>query len=231
MDKSWIDSKVPPNILLDQWREVMAYWSSKEANEFCGPAHRTGRTFFANLRKKGEYNEQLSRIPGPLQTNDALEKIFHAMVGTDGHGYCKTYGTCITRSVVDPKEVGPSQASSSLTVEKITQQVVYPAKMSSSSIGGEEGQMLRFMSKKCRCGRKAAIRIVEFEKPSKVGYAPIYGRDEIDDEKPRVEEGVQFNGKLMKLGMKMEALTMMMKTSMVVLLVCFISTMLMFSMK
>ncbi|GMP36497.1 hypothetical protein CsSME_00008608 [Camellia sinensis var. sinensis] len=126
--------------------------------------------------------------------------------------------------------------------------------MSSSSIGGEEGQMLRFMSKKCRCGRKAAIRIVEFEKPSKgrlyyvyenaslggcdfwawcnlVGYAPIYGRDEIDDEKPRVEEGVQFNGKLMKLGMKMEALTMMMKTSMVVLLVCFISTMLMFSMK
>ncbi|KAI8006915.1 hypothetical protein LOK49_LG07G00601 [Camellia lanceoleosa] len=44
---------------------------------------------------------------------------------------------------------------------------VYPEKMSSSSIGGGEGQMLRFMSKKCRCGRKAAIRIVESEKPSK----------------------------------------------------------------
>ncbi|KAI7986673.1 hypothetical protein LOK49_LG14G00688 [Camellia lanceoleosa] len=114
--------------------------------------------------------------------------------------------------------------------------------------------MLRFMSKKCRCGRKAAIRIIKSKKPSKgksyyvcenaglggcdlwawcnpVGYAPIYERDEIDDEKPRVEEGVQFNGRLMKLEMKMEALTMMMKTSMVVLLVCFISTMLMFSMK
>ncbi|GMQ02893.1 hypothetical protein CsSME_00048921 [Camellia sinensis var. sinensis] len=130
----------------------------------------------------------------------------------------------------------------------------YPAKMSSSSIGGGEGQMLRFISKKCRCGRKIAIRIVESEKPSKgrlyyvcenaglgscdfwswcnpVGYATIYGRDEIDDEKPRVEEGVQFNARLMKLEMKMEALTMIMKTSMVVLLVCFIFTMLMFSMK
>ncbi|GMP49762.1 hypothetical protein CsSME_00016638 [Camellia sinensis var. sinensis] len=122
--------------------------------------------------------------------------------------------------------------------------------MSSSSIEGGEGQMLRFMSKKCRCGRKVAIRIVESKKLSKgrlyyvcenaslrgcdfwawcnpVGYAPIYGRDKIDDEKPRVEEGVQFNGRLMK----MEALTMMMMTSMVVLLVCFISTMLMFNMK
>ncbi|GMP99683.1 hypothetical protein CsSME_00047063 [Camellia sinensis var. sinensis] len=126
--------------------------------------------------------------------------------------------------------------------------------MSSSSIGGEEGQMLRFMTKKCRCGRKAAIRIVKFVKPSKgrlyyvcenaglggcdfwawcnlVEYAPIYRREEIDDEKPRVEEGVQFNERLMKLEIKMETLTMMMKTSIVVLLVCFISSMLMFSMK
>ncbi|KAI7985192.1 hypothetical protein LOK49_LG14G00243 [Camellia lanceoleosa] len=39
--------------------------------------------------------------------------------------------------------------------------------MSSSSIGGGKGQMLRFMSKKCCCGRKATIRIVESEKPSK----------------------------------------------------------------
>ncbi|CAL5406980.1 unnamed protein product [Camellia sinensis] len=133
-------------------------------------------------------------------------------------------------------------------------QVVYPAKMSSSSIGGGERQLLRFMSKKCRCGRKATIRIVESEKPSKgrlyyvcenaglegcdfwawynsVGYAPIYGRNEIDDEKPRVEEGVRFNGRVMKLEMKIETLTMMIKTPMVVLLVCFISTILMFSMK
>ncbi|GMP44464.1 hypothetical protein CsSME_00013384 [Camellia sinensis var. sinensis] len=126
--------------------------------------------------------------------------------------------------------------------------------MSSSSISGGEGQMLRFMSKKCRCGKKVAIRIMESEKPSKgrlyyvcekaglggcdfwawcnpVGYAPTYGRDEIDDEKPRVEESVHFNGRLMTLEMKMEALNMMMKTSIVVLLVCFISTMLMFSIK
>lgn len=71
----------------------------------------------------GEYNKQLSRILEPLQTNDALEKIFHDLVGKDGHGYCKTYGTSVTRSAVYPKEIGPSQASSSLTVEEITQQV------------------------------------------------------------------------------------------------------------
>ncbi|CAL5398662.1 unnamed protein product [Camellia sinensis] len=84
--------------------------------------------------------------------------------------------------------------------------------MSSSNIGGGEEQMLRFMSKKC-CERKAVIRIVESEKPSKgrlyyicenaglggcdfwawrkpVRYAPIYERDENDDEKPRFEESV-----------------------------------------
>ncbi|KAI7982220.1 hypothetical protein LOK49_LG15G02160 [Camellia lanceoleosa] len=126
--------------------------------------------------------------------------------------------------------------------------------MSSSSMDSGERQMLRVINKKCRCGKKAAIRIVEFEKPSKgklyymcekaclggcdfwawcnpVGFAPIYGRDEIDYDKPRFEEGAHFNGRLMKLEMKMEALNMIMKASMVVLVVCFISTMLMFSMK
>ncbi|GMP23886.1 hypothetical protein CsSME_00001333 [Camellia sinensis var. sinensis] len=126
--------------------------------------------------------------------------------------------------------------------------------MSSSSMGGGEGQMLRFTSKKCHCRKKTTIRIVESEKPSKgrlyyvcknaglegcdlwawcnpVGFAPTYGRDEIDEEKPRIEEGVHFNGRLMKLEMKIEALNMMMKASMVVLVVCFISTVLMFSMK
>ncbi|GMQ10953.1 hypothetical protein CsSME_00053756 [Camellia sinensis var. sinensis] len=33
-----------------------------------------------------------------------------------------------------------------------------PVKMSSSSMGGGEGQMLRFISKKCRCGKKAYLR-------------------------------------------------------------------------
>ncbi|KAI7998432.1 hypothetical protein LOK49_LG10G01958 [Camellia lanceoleosa] len=126
---------------------------------------------------------------------------------------------------------------------------------SSSSKGTGEGQMLRFINKKCRCGKKIAIRIVESEKPSKgrlyyvceitslggcdlwawcnlVGFASSYGRDEIlPDEKPRVEEGVHFNGRLMKLEMKIEALNMIMKASMVVLVVCFISTMLISSMK
>ncbi|CAL5420134.1 unnamed protein product [Camellia sinensis] len=98
---------------------------------------------------------------------------------------------------------------------------------------------------------KNNIRIVESLKPSKgrlyymcdlaglggcdlwawcnpVGFASSYGRDEIlPDEKSRVEEGVHFNGRLMKL----EALNMIIKASMVVLAVCFISTMLMSSMK
>ncbi|KAI7980956.1 hypothetical protein LOK49_Contig88G00002 [Camellia lanceoleosa] len=55
-----------------------------------------------------EYNEQLSRILEPLQTNDALEKIFHDMMGTNGHRYYKTW---------DRRNLKCSEIEESLTAE------------------------------------------------------------------------------------------------------------------
>ncbi|CAL5352520.1 unnamed protein product [Camellia sinensis] len=62
-------------------------------------------------------------IDEPLRTEEVQDKIFHNLVGKDGHGYCKTYGIGVPRSAVYKKDVSPSQASSSSTVEEITQQV------------------------------------------------------------------------------------------------------------
>ncbi|CAL5419372.1 unnamed protein product [Camellia sinensis] len=70
-----------------------------------------------------EYDEQLSMIDEPLRTEEVQDKIFHNLVGKDGHGYCKTYGIGVPQSAVYKKDVSPSQASSSSTVEEITQQV------------------------------------------------------------------------------------------------------------
>ncbi|CAL5354982.1 unnamed protein product [Camellia sinensis] len=70
-----------------------------------------------------EYNEQLSMTDEPLRTEEVQDKIFHNLVGKAGHGYCKTYGIGVPRSAVYKKDVSPSQASSSSTVEEITQQV------------------------------------------------------------------------------------------------------------
>ncbi|THG00097.1 hypothetical protein TEA_012393 [Camellia sinensis var. sinensis] len=157
-----INEKVPLDILPEQWRVMVEYWSSKDAmkiasrnsknRELRGPVHRTGRTPFADVRHKmmtdgestnkmsvfmktrmitdpdvklflDEYNEQLSMIDEPLRTEEVQDKIFHNLVGKDGHGYCKTYGIGVPRSAVYKKDVSPSQASSSSTVEEITQQV------------------------------------------------------------------------------------------------------------
>ncbi|KAL7168154.1 hypothetical protein ACSBR2_038570 [Camellia fascicularis] len=157
-----INEKVPLDILPEQWRVMVEYWSSKDpmkiANrnsknrELRGPVHRTGRTPFADVRHKmmtdgestnkmsvfmktrmitdpdvklflDEYNEQLLMIDEPLRTKEVQDKIFHNLVGKDGHGYCKPYGIGVPRSAVYKKDVSPSQASSSSTVEEITQQV------------------------------------------------------------------------------------------------------------
>ncbi|XP_028114042.1 uncharacterized protein LOC114312063 [Camellia sinensis] len=134
-------------------KDAMKIASRNSKNrELRGPVHRTGRTPFADVRHKmmtdgestnkmsvfmktrmitdpdvklflDEYNEQLSMIDEPLRTEEVQDKIFHNLVGKDGHGYCKTYGIGVPRSAVYKKDVSPSQASSSSTVEEITQQV------------------------------------------------------------------------------------------------------------
>ncbi|CAL5327696.1 unnamed protein product [Camellia sinensis] len=134
-------------------KDAMKIASRNSKNrELRGLVHRTGRTPFADVRHKmmtdgestnkmsvfmktrmitdpdvklflDEYNEQLSMIDEPLRTEEVQDKIFHNLVGKDGHGYCKTYGIGVPRSAVYKKDVSPSQASSSSTVEEITQQV------------------------------------------------------------------------------------------------------------
>ncbi|CAL5386748.1 unnamed protein product [Camellia sinensis] len=57
-----INEKVPLDILPEQWRVMVEYWSSKDAmkiasrnsknRELRGPVHRTGRTPFADVRHK-----------------------------------------------------------------------------------------------------------------------------------------------------------------------------------
>ncbi|KAL7263694.1 hypothetical protein ACSBR1_001788 [Camellia fascicularis] len=69
-----INEKVPLDILPEQWRVMVEYWSSKDAmkignrnsknRELRGPVHRTGRTPFANVRHKmmtdGESTNKMS---------------------------------------------------------------------------------------------------------------------------------------------------------------------------
>ncbi|CAL5333402.1 unnamed protein product [Camellia sinensis] len=83
------------------------------------------------------------------------------------------------------------------------------------------------------CVKMGVLRVVISALGNLVEFAPTYGGDEID-KKYRVQEGeayMHFNGRLMNREMKMEALNMMMKASMVVLIMCFIGTILMFTMK
>ncbi|THG04772.1 hypothetical protein TEA_029600 [Camellia sinensis var. sinensis] len=70
-----------------------------------------------------EYNEQISMIDEPFKTEEVQDKIFHNLVGKDGHGYCKTYEIVVPRSAVYKKDISPLQTSSSSTVKEITQQL------------------------------------------------------------------------------------------------------------
>ncbi|PRQ50929.1 hypothetical protein RchiOBHm_Chr2g0138651 [Rosa chinensis] len=49
-------------------------------------------------------------------------RIFHSLMGDDGHGYCRTFGAGVPRSLVYSKESNISQSTDDL-VQKITEQV------------------------------------------------------------------------------------------------------------
>ncbi|KAH7853339.1 hypothetical protein Vadar_001364 [Vaccinium darrowii] len=119
---------------------------------FCGPVHRTGRTPFYQIRHEmsalGEntdkmsvfaktrdendpdvqsvleqFTEHLADIPESLQTTEVRDKIFHEVLGEDGHGYCKTFGAGVPRSAVYGQYSSSSHASSSSIANEITRQV------------------------------------------------------------------------------------------------------------
>ncbi|KAG5553257.1 hypothetical protein RHGRI_011200 [Rhododendron griersonianum] len=71
-----------------------------------------------------EFNQKvLAEIPESLQTIEVRDKIFHKVLGKDGHGYCKTYGAGVPRNAVYGQSSRLSHASSSSTLNEITRQV------------------------------------------------------------------------------------------------------------
>lgn len=69
------------------------------------------------LRQEPEENQKLTSVK---------DHVFHALMGDDGHGYCRTFGSGVPRSLVYPKESNSSQSTVDLTadlVKEITEQV------------------------------------------------------------------------------------------------------------
>ncbi|KAK9911229.1 hypothetical protein M0R45_035150 [Rubus argutus] len=117
-----------------------------------GPCHKTGRKHFAQVRyemeRAGEevdkfsvwkktrdladptvkdfidsYEEKLRQEPEENQNLTSVkDRIFHTLMGDDGHGYCRTFGSGVPRSLVYPKESNSSQSTTDL-IKEITEQV------------------------------------------------------------------------------------------------------------
>ncbi|XP_040364320.1 uncharacterized protein LOC121049926 [Rosa chinensis] len=122
-----------------------------------GPVHSTGRKHFAQLRyemeqsgeqtdkmsvwKKArnqsnadvaqvieEYDKKLLMEPeDQLELRAVKDRIFHELLGEDGHGYCRTYGSTVPRSLVYPQESMPSHNTNDL-IQKITEEVTEKVK-------------------------------------------------------------------------------------------------------
>ncbi|XP_038706800.1 uncharacterized protein LOC120002208 isoform X2 [Tripterygium wilfordii] len=158
MDDPDLSSKVPKNIVPDQWRELVEYFRSDYAKdvaarnasnrEMRGPTHTTGRTHFAQIRdrmaKEGkstdkfsvfietrdktdsdvkeliEYEQRLSDYAESERIVAIRDKIFHELMGEDGHEYCRTYGSGIHRSAVYERD---KQSSSISTNDMISTEI------------------------------------------------------------------------------------------------------------
>ncbi|KAF7153209.1 hypothetical protein RHSIM_Rhsim01G0079300 [Rhododendron simsii] len=140
--------------------------------EWRGPDHRTGRTHFSQIRHEmsangentdkmsvfiktrdendpdvkavvEEFNQNLAEIPESLQTIEVRNKIFHDVLGEDGHGYCKTYGAGVPRSAVYGQSSRSPHASSSSNLNEITRQVREATQEIEQRLSGEIEQRLR----------------------------------------------------------------------------------------
>ncbi|KAI8552073.1 hypothetical protein RHMOL_Rhmol06G0236100 [Rhododendron molle] len=146
-------NSVPEEIKSAIWKEIELIATRNSKNrEWRGPDHRTGRTHFSQIRHEmsangentdkmsvfiktrdendpdvkavvEEFNQNLAEIPESLQTIEVRNKIFHDVLGEDGHGYCKTYGSGVPRSAVYGQSSRSSHASSSSNLNEITRQV------------------------------------------------------------------------------------------------------------
>ncbi|KAF7152725.1 hypothetical protein RHSIM_Rhsim01G0079900 [Rhododendron simsii] len=151
--------------------KLIATRNSKN-REWRGPDHRTGRTHFSQIRHEmsangentdkmsvfiktrdendpdvkavvEEFNQNLAEIPESLQTIEVRNKIFHDVLGEDGHGYCKTYGAGVLRSAVYGQSSRSPHASSSSNLNEITRQVREATQEIEQRLSSEIEQRLR----------------------------------------------------------------------------------------
>ncbi|KAL6219804.1 hypothetical protein ACLB2K_007563 [Fragaria x ananassa] len=132
----------PAHIVMEQWADLVAYWSSEDAKmisrrsscnrELRGPVHNTSRKHFSQLlyemQQIGEetdkmsvwkksrdtlnpevaeaiadYEERLLMEPEDQRNLKAVkDRVFHSVMGEDGHGYCRTYGSGVPGNFVYP---------------------------------------------------------------------------------------------------------------------------------
>ena len=66
----------------------------------------------------------LWKVPKEQHTIEYSDKIYHKIVGKDGHEYCKTYGRGAPWSAVYARGSGPSQSLAAPSfIDEITQRV------------------------------------------------------------------------------------------------------------
>ena len=73
-----------------------------------------------------DYQEALDKEPEDQRhLTSVKDRIFHHLIGNDGHGYCRTYGSSVPRSLVYPHDpVVRNNTSESELVEKISTKVI-----------------------------------------------------------------------------------------------------------
>ncbi|KAF5747281.1 hypothetical protein HS088_TW05G00001 [Tripterygium wilfordii] len=90
------------------------------SREMRGSTHTIGRTHFAQIRDRKEYEQRLSEYAESERTVAIRDQIFHELMGEDGHGYCQTYGSGIHRSAVYDRH---KQSSSISTNDMISTEI------------------------------------------------------------------------------------------------------------
>ncbi|KAL6141937.1 hypothetical protein ACLB2K_060223 [Fragaria x ananassa] len=127
MDWKSVDDKVKEGI----WNEVKMEQSGEESDKF---------SVWKKARKKSnpevaqvihEYNRKLLLVrPVEDQKLTAIkDRVFHDVIGEDGHGYCRTYGSTVPHNLVYPQEPLETAGSNDL-IAKITEEVTEKLKES-----------------------------------------------------------------------------------------------------
>lgn len=68
-----------------------------------------------------EFERELSKVLECDRTIEVRDRIFHELVGKDGHGYCRTYGSGVSMKNVYENNMGRS--AQSLNVDELTRKI------------------------------------------------------------------------------------------------------------